>query len=131
METIRFGSPEELLRVAGAYLEEREAEHNLILGIVLTLRDQPGFYREPPYLAAVLDQRRVALVAIRTPPFGVVLSEPSLSGERRLAAIEALGISMDKVCADLLKEGVASFAKSFADLLGAVEARRREIPAVR
>jgi transaldolase len=45
-----------------------------------------------------------------------------------LAALETLGVSMEKVCADLLKEGVASFAKSFTDLLGAVESRRKEVP---
>jgi hypothetical protein len=34
---------------------------------------------------------------------------------------------MEQVCADLLKEGVASFAKSFTDLLGAVETRRKAL----
>ena len=49
--------------------------------------------------------------------------------ELNLKDVEAAGVSMEKVCADLLNEGVASFAKSFQDLLGAVEARRKEIPA--
>ena len=41
--------------------------------------------------------------------------------KRQLRDLEALGVSVEKVCADLLREGVASFSKSFTDLLGAVE----------
>ncbi|MCE9635202.1 MAG: bifunctional transaldolase/phosoglucose isomerase [Planctomycetes bacterium] len=41
-----------------------------------------------------------------------------------LAALETFGISMETVCADLLKAGVSSFAQSFDDLVGAVEKRR-------
>jgi transaldolase/glucose-6-phosphate isomerase len=43
-----------------------------------------------------------------------------------LAAIEALGISLDAICDDLLAAGVKSFADSFDALLGAVDARRRQ-----
>lgn len=46
-----------------------------------------------------------------------------------LGALETHGISMDKVCADLLDAGVKSFAQSFDELLGAVEKRRKEVPA--
>jgi transaldolase / glucose-6-phosphate isomerase len=49
--------------------------------------------------------------------------------KRQLRELEAVGISMEKVCADLLREGVESFAKSFVDLIGAVETRRRELSA--
>ena len=59
----------------GSYLTAREAEHNLPLGILGTLRGQPEVYREPPYLAVVRDGATIALVALRTPPFGLVLSE--------------------------------------------------------
>jgi len=53
-----------------------------------------------------------------------------LAGAKKLLRdVEAAGVSMEKVCADLLTDGVASFAKSFQDLLAAVEARRKEIPA--
>jgi transaldolase len=46
-----------------------------------------------------------------------------------LGDLEAQGISMDKVCADLLEAGVKSFAQSFDELLAAVEKRRKEVPA--
>jgi len=43
-----------------------------------------------------------------------------------LAAIAALGVSVEAICDDLLVSGVKSFADSFDALLGAVEARRQE-----
>ncbi len=46
-----------------------------------------------------------------------------------LAAIEALGISVEGVCGELLAAGVKSFADAFDALLGAVEERRREVAA--
>jgi transaldolase len=49
--------------------------------------------------------------------------------KRQLREIEAMGVLMEDVCANLLREGVASFAQSFADLLAAVEKRRREMTA--
>jgi transaldolase len=61
----------------------------------------------------------------------VTIRDGLADAKRELRDIEALGVSMEKVCADLLRDGVASFAKSFSDLLGAVESRRREIPAAR
>ena len=42
-----------------------------------------------------------------------------------LAAIDALGISLDAVCDELLDAGVASFAGAFDTLLAAVDTRRR------
>ncbi len=76
----------------------------------------------PPATLAAFNDHGVAAVTIR---------DGLADAKRQLKDIEALGVSMDKVCADLLKDGVASFAKSFADLLGAVESRRKEIPAAR
>ncbi len=73
----------------------------------------------PATLAAFNDHGTVA----------VTIRDGLDEAKRQLAGIEALGISMDRVCADLLADGVASFAKSFTDLLAAVEARRHEIAA--
>jgi transaldolase len=58
----------------------------------------------------------------------VTIRDDVAGAKKLLRDVEAAGISMEKVCADLLTEGVASFAKSFQDLLGAVEARRRQMP---
>jgi predicted GNAT family acetyltransferase len=69
----RFDAVGPFLRRAGQFLEEREAEHNLILGICSAL--QRGAYTEPPYLAAVVEDERVVATAIRTPPWQLVISE--------------------------------------------------------
>ncbi len=61
----------------------------------------------------------------------VTIKDGLADAKRDLAAIEAQGISIAKVCSDLLTEGVASFAKSFTDLLGAVEQRRAALVAAR
>ncbi len=71
----RCGSVDEFLGVAGGFLEAREAEHNLLLGICTVLRDRPWSGDEPPDLLVVRSGERIVLVAIRTPPHNLVLSE--------------------------------------------------------
>lgn len=90
MELTRHASAQALLSIAGDYLVAREAEHNLALGILATLRDQPEVYRDTPYLATLSEAGRVALVAVRTPPHGPVLSEAGVPRQRIPAAIELL-----------------------------------------
>jgi hypothetical protein len=64
------------MAIAGDFLGEREAEHNLIFGICSHVRAQPNAYGDrPPYLAAVTSGGRVVAAALRTPPFNLVLSE--------------------------------------------------------
>ena len=41
--------------------------------------------------------------------------------------VEAEGISMKRVTDELIEEGVASFAKSFGDLIGTIESKRQEL----
>jgi transaldolase len=57
---------------------------------------------------------------------GVTIGDSVAQASDDLAAIEALGISLDAICDDLLAAGVKSFADSFDALLGAVDARRRQ-----
>ena len=47
--------------------------------------------------------------------------------KRALDAVEALGISMDRVTDELIEEGVASFAKSFDELVESIESKRQEL----
>jgi len=101
MDLVRHETAGALLDVAGAYLAEREAEHNVLLGILATLRDQPGIYTEPPYLATVLDGERIALVAVRTPPFGFVLSEPGVAEDLVRLSIDVLVADVAAVAPDL------------------------------
>jgi transaldolase len=44
-----------------------------------------------------------------------------------LRAVEATGIGMERVTAELIDEGVASFAKSFEELIVTIESKRREL----
>src|SRR6478672_6350869 len=62
---------------AGPWLAAREAEHNLILGIIGSSLEAPASVGDPPpYLATVGDARRGILAcAVRTPPQRAVLSE--------------------------------------------------------
>lgn len=74
MELRRFEDAEAFARVAEPFLAAREAEHNLPLGILTTLRRQPAAYKTPPYLATVMEGDAVLAVALRTPPFNALLS---------------------------------------------------------
>ena len=75
MRLDRYARAEDFLADAGAWLEAREAEHNLILGICSTMLDDPLIYPRPPYLAVVRDGPRIVAAAIRTPPWPLILSE--------------------------------------------------------
>ncbi len=89
MDLVRHHDARAMLAACGDYLVAREAEHNLPLGILGVLRDHPETYPDPPYLAVVSDHAGVALVAVRTPPHGLVLSEPSVDSAID-PAVEAL-----------------------------------------
>jgi hypothetical protein len=75
MRLDRYESAAEFLAAAGPWLAQREAEHNLILGIASTLRDHPELYPAPPFLATVSHDGSTVAAALRTPPFNLVLSE--------------------------------------------------------
>jgi len=74
------------LAATGDFLGAREAEHNLMLGIAGTLRDAPEVYDDgPPLLASVAAGGAIVAVALRTPPYNLVLSEVD-----DLAAVDVL-----------------------------------------
>ncbi len=70
----------------------------------------------PATLEAFMDHGTVA----RTVDVGVAEAHAALD------ALKAAGVDIDVVTAQLEKEGVASFAKSFEDLLAGVEAKREQ-----
>ena len=70
----RFETAPAFLASAGAFLGEREAEHNLIFGICANLTGDPSFPAAPPYLAAVSRSGQVIAAAVMTPPWNLVLS---------------------------------------------------------
>ena len=80
-----IATPQEFRDRAGAFLEEREAENNLILGNLTRLLEgslgadarAPG---EPVFLCTVEDDGRVIAAAMRTPPYNLVLTRaPALA----------------------------------------------------
>jgi hypothetical protein len=101
MDLVRYRSVADCLEDVGGFLAAREAEHNLPLGILGTLREHPDVYREEPYLAAVRDAEAIALVAIRTPPFSLVLSEAGGDASRLPEALDRLVPDLTAVQRDL------------------------------
>jgi uncharacterized protein len=77
----RFEDPRDFRRAVDPFLMRDEARHNLQLGICGRLEvDAHAFGDEDPYLAAVEDGADVVGIAIRTPPFNLLLSssDPSV-----------------------------------------------------
>ena len=77
MQLHRFDSIDKFWDQTKAYLLQHEAEHNVLLGIVHTLRHNPARYRDPPYLAIVEIDGEIVATAIRTPPHKLLLSKAS------------------------------------------------------
>jgi len=69
----------------GGFLGRREAEHNLLFGILDSLRRDASISDGPPLLADVREGDDIVAVAIRTPPRNLVLSECDVP-----AAVDAL-----------------------------------------
>jgi RimJ/RimL family protein N-acetyltransferase len=71
----RFNAVEAFLGVAGDFLGDREAEHNLIFGVCHNILSDPGRF-PGVYLAAVTNaDEDVVAAAMQTPPWQIVLSE--------------------------------------------------------
>jgi len=68
-------------------------------------------------IEAFLDHGRIA----RT------LDRDFAGAREALARVEAAGVSMERVTAELIDEGVASFAKSFDELIETIESKRKEL----
>jgi uncharacterized protein len=72
----RFDDVDGFLAATGAFLDAREAEHNLLWGITSQVRAFPELFEEPPSFASVTDDDgRVVAATLRTPPWNQVLSE--------------------------------------------------------
>ena len=80
----RFDDPEAFREAALPYLTQDEARHNLVLGITSNLVSRPGLH-ELYDLWVASDGDEVAGVALRTPPYNLVLAQP-----RDEAALDAI-----------------------------------------
>ena len=84
MELTRFTEIEEFAQRAEPYLLAHEATHCLMLGLLSTLpRSSPLPAEHVPYMALVEHGGAVALVAMRTPPYNLILSllAPAIADE--------------------------------------------------
>lgn len=75
MRVEQFPDAPAMLERAGAFLAAREAEHNLLFGILDSLSRDPTVSDGPPYLAVVVENDDVVAACLRTPPRQLVLSE--------------------------------------------------------
>jgi predicted GNAT family acetyltransferase len=76
----------EFSNLATPFLLEHEAENNLLLGILDTVRVDPYRYGDSkPVLISVIDGNQIILISLRTPPFNHILSYTN-----DLRSIEAL-----------------------------------------
>ena len=75
MRVERHDDAGSFLARAGDFLLEREAEHNLMIGLASRLQTNPRLYGEDPYMAALFEGDDVVAASLRTPPHNLVLSE--------------------------------------------------------
>ena len=112
MRVLLLSDAAAFLEHAGAFLLEREAEHNLLLGLAGRLREEPHAYGdEPPYFAVLERDGEVVGAAQRTPPHNLILSELN-----DLAALEPLVVEARSACGTLPgvigpKQAAAEFAR--------------------
>ncbi len=74
MYLTRFETAQDYYARAGAYLLLNEAEHNLVLGLTMTLIQHPHLYPEHPYLAIVECDDATEVAALRTPPHNLIIT---------------------------------------------------------
>lgn len=85
MELKTFSAAADFLAATRPALEAAEAANSLIYGLALTLERSPERYARPPYhwppfLAAVFDASGLALAALQTPPFNLLVAPPGPAG---------------------------------------------------
>lgn len=86
MKIVRFTNPADFLCRAERWLLQREAEHNLVLGLASDLARGPDPRYQPPiYFAAVERDGEVVGCAFRTPPFKLGLTRMPLDAVPALA----------------------------------------------
>lgn len=98
------------------YLLTHPAEHNLLLGIIQTLIDYPQRYNSTPYLASVESDEKIVAVAIRTPPYGLVLSQITEDKAIRLIAQDLYQNKVEVPDVNSLKTEAKTFVQVWQDL---------------
>ncbi len=118
MRVRRYEDARSLLSDCAAFLLQREAENNLILGLLAGVAARTVAMDGPPYLAAVLAGEGAVLVGLMTPPHNLVLSHCALSDALRLLAEDALKFSPVPPGVLARKETARDFCAIWRDLTG-------------
>jgi predicted GNAT family acetyltransferase len=119
VEVVRHADVRGFLACARDFLESREAEHNLILGLCAQLRRDPRLYGSDPYFASVVATGRIVAAALRTPPHNLVLSEVDDAGAIEPLVADA-SAAFDELPGALGPTGpVERFARSWEAATGA------------
>ena len=75
LEIVHHDHAKELIELSGDYLENRETENNLSFGLAHRLARNPHYYGpDPPLILSILEDGDTVGVAVRTPPYRIVLS---------------------------------------------------------
>jgi uncharacterized protein len=74
MDLTVFKDSSGFLEIAQPWLEARETENNLLLGIALLLRKDPNRYRSEPFLGVVTEAGSLVNAAVMTPPHNLILA---------------------------------------------------------
>jgi uncharacterized protein len=119
MEVVGALDPGEFLERATPLLLSDEARHNLIFGVAVTLRDQPGHYPEHR-LWLVLGGTSVVAAAVRTPPHNLILACPGNQN-----AVEALASAIDEELPGVI--GAVPEVETFASAWAAAHGVRGEL----
>lgn len=75
------------LEKAQNYLERQESANNLMLGLALKIEKNPKPYGNTPYLATVEDGAGLALAAVMTPPYNLVIYSDREHPEEAVQAV--------------------------------------------
>ena len=95
MHLTRFSSATEFAARAEAFLLQREAQHNLPLGLTSSLIVNPNLYPSQPYFAVVEDRGKVITAAVMTPPYRLVLCLTESREALALIAHDVRGVRPD------------------------------------
>jgi predicted GNAT family acetyltransferase len=124
VKTQRLEDPALFLDAAGGLLGADEARHNLIFGILATLRDDPGLYAER-HLWLVEANGGAVAAALQTPPFNLVVTRGAGEALDALAgAIDAHGIELPGVTGAVPETD--DFARAWERRTGSATRVRRE-----
>ena len=110
MQLHKFDTIDKFWDETQAYLLQHEAENNVLLGLIHTLRHNPARYPDPPYLAMVEIDGDVVATSIRTPPHKLLLS--------KVATLDSLTLIARDLCQEQLP-GVMGLVPEVATFLQA------------